>query len=444
MSEEKMSLQEKLESRSIDPVPALPYRFMTKVSKILFYKKYGVNFTYNVDLTPYRNTPYVLIANHASRLDYEFTGLPFYPDTFNYVMGYNELFRSHLAFLLRRMHIIPKKNFVPHNYPIRQIIRVIKKGGRIIIMPEGMSSISGHSQPCAVGSGKLIKKLGVPVFYNEISGGYLTSTKYDLKDRPGHVDVSVNLLFTPEDLKRMTADEIQEKMDRVLWHDDYEWNKKAHYAFAGKGSMARNLHQLLFWCPKCGRMLEMDGSGDVLKCTHCGNGVSIDEYYDLHPLDDSCIYPETPSVWFDLERKEVRKMVEQEGFKLEEQVRLGILPKYEYLKDQKTSEIVGSGRLTLNREGLHYSGTREGRPWAFDVEAKQLPTYGMCTDVSRFYTFVEGEFIEFYPERDSAMLWMMATEENHRLVGGSWKDYPADHPANTRPLRIIKASDDKA
>ena len=38
----------------------------------------------------------------------------------------------------------------------------------------------------------------------------------------------------------------------------------------------------------------------------------------------------------------------------------------------------------------------------------------MCTDVSRFYTFVDGEFTEFYPDRDSTELWFMATEELHR------------------------------
>ena len=43
---------------------------------------------------------------------------------------------------------------------------------------------------------------------------------------------------------------------------------------------------------------------------------------------------------------------------------------------------------------------------------------------SRFYTFVDGEFTEFYPDGDTAELWMMATEEMHRAQGGQWKDFP--------------------
>jgi hypothetical protein len=51
----------------------------------------------------------------------------------------------------------------------------------------------------------------------------------------------------------------------------------------------------------------------------------------------------------------------------------------------------------------------------------------MCTDVSRFYTFVDGEFIEFYPERETTAKWFLATEENHRLRGGAWADFPESY-----------------
>ena len=47
----------------------------------------------------------------------------------------------------------------------------------------------------------------------------------------------------------------------------------------------------------------------------------------------------------------------------------------------------------------------------------------MCTDCSRFYTFVKGEFIEFYPNRNSVIKWFLVTEELHRLHNGLWLDY---------------------
>ena len=45
---------------------------------------------------------------------------------------------------------------------------------------------------------------------------------------------------------------------------------------------------------------------------------------------------------------------------------------------------------------------------------------------------MDGEFTEFYPERDSTELWMMATEEMHRAQGGLWQDFPWKEQAEAR------------
>ena len=59
----------------------------------------------------------------------------------------------------------------------------------------------------------------------------------------------------------------------------------------------------------------------------------------------------------------------------------------------------------------------------FHIDIKNLPTYGMCTDVTRFYTFYNGEFMEFYPKNNVVEKFFLATEELHRLNGGKWKDF---------------------
>lgn len=79
--------------------------------------------------------------------------------------------------------------------------------------------------------------------------------------------------------------------------------------------------------------------------------------------------------------------------------------------------------MKINHEGIFFDGTRNGKPFGFTLSLKETPTYGMCTDASRFYTFLKGEFIEFYPKRKSVIKWLLVTEELHRLHGGLWKDY---------------------
>lgn len=168
----------------------------------------------------------------------------------------------------------------------------------------------------------------------------------------------------------------------------------------------------------------MRGEGDLIRCASCGNGARLNEYYDLVALDGTCVIPETPRLWFDQERREVYRQILDEDFELKEKVRLGTLPTGAYLKDQKTSEIVGEGLLTLNRQGLSYEGSKEGKAFSFHLSPAQVPTYGMCTDVTRFYTFYRGDFYEFYPEGETVAKWLFATEEIHRINGGAWRNFP--------------------
>ena len=158
---DKITEQQKLEGRKLRPVSPFIYRLLGNVVvNGVLVKKYNAHFTYVDDVSRYRGQSYVVVSNHASRMDYVFTAPAFLPDTFNFVVGYNEFFRSHLAMILRMMQTVPKKNFVHQPYAIRQMMKIIREGGRIILLPEGMSSISGANQPCALGSGHLPGRTG--------------------------------------------------------------------------------------------------------------------------------------------------------------------------------------------------------------------------------------------------------------------------------------------
>ncbi len=419
----KPTLAQKLVHRKIKKPPFLIYNLLGGIWKLLFFKKLHVSVDYQADPRKTKG-PYIVISNHASRMDYIYSGIPLLPHTFNYVAGYNEFFRSHLRGVFHLLQIIPKKNFTADIYTITQIKRVIKKGGRIVLFPEGMSSISGSNQPVAIGTGKLLKHLKIPVFAMTIKGGYLTSTKYCLDERPGKVEVVIKTLFSPEDLNELSEDVIQSKVNEAIHHDDYAWNQVHKIAYDGQGNMAKNMGDLLYWCPRCGKDHVMKGEGNVLRCESCGNGATLTPTYDLVPLDPSCVLSETPRVWFDQQRENIRKEIADPMFEMRIEADLGMLPQYEPLKDQKTSEIVGSGTIILNREGFSYQGTRRGEAFSFHLSPLEVPTYGMCTDVTRFYTFFDGEFYEFYPRRNVVMKWFLATEEIHRLAGGKWQDFP--------------------
>jgi hypothetical protein len=173
----------------------------------------------------------------------------------------------------------------------------------------------------------------------------------------------------------------------------------------------------------------MLGKDDELKCLKCGNGAKMNDYFDFIPFDDTCIIPESPSIWVDEERKHVyQELKNNPNFVFEEKVKIGYLPKYKYLKNQATSELCGEGIIRLTHEGFFYEGTRHGEPWSFKLTWEQLPTLGMVTDVTFFATYVNGEYYDFFPERPVVGKILLVTEEMHRLHFNKWKNFPwMDH-----------------
>ena len=414
-----MTIDEKIKNTNVTAPPGWLYGLLMGVTRVLNSMS-NTHFTYKARPAE-EPGPIVMIANHASRVDYQFTGPVCYPKKLNYVVGYNEFFRFPTSILLPYMQVIPKKNFTPDTHAMRQILRVIKDGGNICLMPEGMSSITGMAQPVIPGGAKLLKKLGVPVYYSKISGGYLTYTKHCLDQRKGRIDVVVDQMFTADQLREVSVEEIEDTMNRLLAHDDYIWNKKEQVRFNSKGEMAKKLDTLLYMCPKCGALYDMETSGNTMTCRRCGNSIEIDECYNIRPIGDS-VCPELVTDWTIKERERAAEEVRKPGFLHTGHVKVGVLPEHKALKGDATSIIRGDGTLTLDHEGLHFDGVLEEKPFTFFSPSAELPTYGMCTDISRFYTFVDGRFLEFYPDDGDVLLWDHLTEELHRANGGKWQN----------------------
>ena len=420
----QQTIDEKLNSKTINRPNPLFYGILKIVARTVLKWQYNPKIYWKDNFSKVKG-PYILISNHASRADYLFNSA-YLKQRVNHVLGYNEFFRSHLAGTVGGVNCIPKKNFQFEPKAMMRMKHIIEQGGVISIYPEGMNSISGANQPVASGTGSFLKTMGVPVYYSVIKGGYLSCPKYNTVDRPGTVESVLDIMFTPEDLKALSPKEIEDIVNEKLYHDDYEWNKKKKYHYKTKGKTAEGLETLLYWCPKCKKEHVMKSEGDKIYCENCGNGATLDDTYEMHPFNKECVIPETQTKWFNMERKLVKEEVKDENFEMREHVKLGMLPDYELLKNKETSEIVGEGELIINRAGLIYIGTRRGEQVTLGLPLKDLPTYGMCTDVTRFYTFFNGVFHEFYPEHNIVMKWFFVTEELHRLMGGKWQDFNFD------------------
>ena len=422
MKKEK-DLQAELARRKFKKPNIIPYLIYYVVGRThLLGAKYHPHLKV-IDKLP-KKGPAFLIWNHQSRRDHTFLTTMAWPRKLSIVCEYNSFFRSHLAWPFKMMRIIPKKVFTNDMVGMRAINTVIKQGGIIALSPEGTSSIFGDNQPIVPGTGRLLQVYGIPVYCAYLQGSYLTNNKICSDDRLGQVYGQMKLLFKPEDLKKMTPEEIEDRINLEFHHDDYKWNKTHHILYKSHGTICTNLADMLYKCPKCGTEFEMEAKGNYIKCKRCGNGATMDDYYDFHPYEGSVI-PETPSDWAHLERQAIIDEIRKDpNYSFKVKCKLGALPKDHLVDKTVTTEIVGEGEFEVNHSGVHFRGTKNGEPFNFDLDYKQVWTYPMTVDLTIFSLYIKEEYYDFYPEFPCVGKVLMLTEEMHRLHINKFKNFP--------------------
>lgn len=369
--------------------------------------------------------PAFLIWNHQSRRDHALLVLAAWPRRITFLAEESSFFRSHLWEVFKLNRIIPKKVLSNDIQSLRAIREVIKRNGVVAFAPEGFASIFGDQQPIVPGTGRFLQVFGIPVYCASLQGGYLTTSKTSDEDRPGKFCCQIRRLFTPEDLKKMTPQQIEDTINTTFRHDDFKWNKEHHVRYYSKQGIATNLSDLCYRCPRCGTEFEMVSGKDYIECKHCGNKATMDDYYEFHPASEDCVIPESPTEWTHLERQviidEIRKDPE---YSFSVKVKLGYIPKDHLLKDERTSEICGEGVYTVDHKGVHYRGTRLGKEWSFDMDYNQIYTYPSSVMIDIFSTYVDEEYYDFYPEYRCAAKVTILTEEMHRYHINRWKNHP--------------------
>ena len=392
-----------------------------------------------IDKLPKKGAAFV-IWNHQSRRDHTFLTTACWPRRLNIVCEYNSFFRKHLAWPFKCVSVLPKRVFANDLNGIKAIRSIIKKGGVVALSPEGTSSIFGDNQPVAPGSGRFMQAFNVPVYIMDLKGSYLTNNKICSDDRIGEVYGEFRLLWTAEEMQKMTGEELDNKMNELFHHDDYEWNKKMHIKYESHGTVCTNLQDMIYKCPRCGTEFEMEAKDNWIKCNHCGNKLYMDDYYDFHPdpEDPKTVMIDMPSHYVHQERLAVIDEIRKDpNYSFSVHVKLGMLP-HDHLVDKTvTTEIVGEGMYTIDHKGVHFRGTRNGEEFNFDFDYHRIWTYPMTVDLTIFSLYIGEEYYDFYPDYRCVGKVLLLTEEMHRLHVNAWKNFPwFDWMYEGKPLGI--------
>ena len=418
----KLTIAEKLAKRNYKP----PHKFISFLYKTIMVdicgKKYNPKF-HIIDSVADYDGPCFVIFNHLSRIDHLYVCGACYPRITNMMAGYCEFFRQKFSLIFNLNKVIPKKQYTADSLPIRAVSKVLKKGGCVTFAPEGLASDFGGNKPIVPGTSKMFKHFKVPVFLCYLEGQYLQSTKVCLDERLGETHATLSLLFSKDDVQNLSVEEMDDIINEKFRRNEYEWNKEKKIKWKTYDRICHRLEDICYKCPKCKQEFTMKGEGNKIECLNCGNGATMDDYYVFHPYKDAVI-PDSPHDWFQNERIDIIKEIRQNpNYVFEDECKIGNLDEYKLLKGKNTSNIVGEGKLRIDHSGMHYVGTRNGEPYEFHANYKQLYTLITEVDSSYFNFYLNGEYFDVFPKHQTVGKIILLVEEMHRYHVNFYKNF---------------------
>ena len=115
---------------------------------------------------------------------------------------------------------------------------------------------------------KLLRMAGVPVVTYKLTGTYLSEPRWAKTKRRGKISGRVVRVYSPEEIKKMSLDELNALMVNDLHEDAYVTQAEQKIRYKG-ARLAEGLEEALFICPKCGKTGSLNSKDNRFWCD-CG------------------------------------------------------------------------------------------------------------------------------------------------------------------------------
>ncbi len=352
--------------------------------------------------------PYILLANHNSFFDFKALTAAIFPHRANYVVALDGFIGR--EWIMRAVGCICKRKFVNDLQLIRQMANLVKQGQIIVLYPEARYSHVGTQAVLPDSLGKSLKYMNVPVVTLITQGHHIDAPVWNQKSKGVPSSAELKKLFTCEELKSMSAQEINALISERFIYDDYAWQRDNHIV-ADAPDRAEGLHRVLYQCPYCKKEYRMMSQGSELFCEACGKHWQMDVYGQLHGQDGVTEFAHIPH-WYEWQRENIRQEVIAGTYGMECEVLIDSLP------NSAGFIPLGRGTLRHDMQGFVLRGEHLGTPfevvksvpslYSIHVEFNYIDKKMDCIDIS---THDDTYFC--YPViRDASVTKMaIATEE---------------------------------
>ncbi len=327
-----------------------------------------------------KKEPCLILMNHSSFIDLKIVSRIFYPRRYGIVCTSDGFVGFCMELLMRLIGCIPTRKFVTDVSLIRDMEYLLKKKKCSVLMyPEASYSFDGKATPLPRKMGVLLKKLGVPVVTVITQGAFARDPLYNcLQKRKVRVRADVTCLATAEEVKSMSVAQLDALLEQAFSFDNFKWQQENEICI-DETFRADGLNRILYRCSHCGVEGKTEGKGTTLTCRSCGKVYALTEFGYLEAKDGDAAFTHIPD-WYDWQRQQVRKELEEGTYRLETDVRIGMMVDY------KAIYMVGTGKLIHDADGFRLTGC-DGK---LSYSQGPLASYGLYAD---YYWYEIGDVI---------------------------------------------------
>ncbi len=289
--------------------------------------------------------PYIVLGNHTNVWD-PFLVNASVPEPIHYIVSDTQFRSRLLRFGLGLVGSIPKTKAVSDLETVRNILQVKNEPGVIGIFPEGQSSWDGRTLPLVYSTAKLIKSLKQDVVVCRSNGAFLSRPRWSRDGRRGELHLYFTHLFRSRELRSLSVEEVFQRIQEALHHDEGAWQRKHRKPFVGK-RRAEYLEEALYWCPSCSGFSTLQSRIAHLRCQNCGYTVRYTLRGDLQRESDGP-EPGTLQEWSDRQQNAVAELIRRRAeTPTETDPDAGLFP------EEAVEVRIGRRRGAMKRAGLH-------------------------------------------------------------------------------------------
>ena len=333
--------------------------------------------------------PYMLLSNHMHFIDFEITAMATGMHSVSNVVSIDGYVGK--WFLLEWIGAICTRKYTTDIHLVKCIRKVLQRGDVLAMYPEARYTPCGTLAFLPDSLGKLVKMNKVPVVAAVHHGNHLYAPFWNVKSKrkvPMHA--TYKKILTPEQIETMSVAEINDLLKKELNYDEYRYQKD-NGILIKEPDRAEGLHKVLYQCPHC-QAEAMDSKGDELFCTACGKRWTWQEDGYLRAQEGETEFDHIPD-WFDWERQQVRRQIQDGTYRFEDEVEVFALPHiWRYIPLGK-AKLIHDPKNGFSLEG-HYRGER------YYIHRQPQQTNSLHVEYN--FTPIDGrDYLDISTENDS-------------------------------------------